>query len=234
MPQNNQFQFAISSKGTMPELRVDCFSLSLDGYGAGPDQGPEEPMGVGTQALRQWVFDTPSFRRRVLGEDGGTPGINESFIARSFENVGAWIMGRNMFGPVRGPWPDDGWKGWWGDTPPFHCDVFVLTHHPRASFEMEGGTVFHFVTDGIHTALDRARAAAGDRDIRIGGGVSTLRQYLKAGLIDEMHLAVVPAVFGKGENLLQGLDLPACGLGNVTVAAGEHGIAHYTLRRSAA
>ena len=218
----------------MPKLRVHCFSLSLDGYGAGPDQSETEPMGVGTEALRQWVFDTPSFRRQVLGEDGGTPGINEDFFVRSFENVGAWIMGRNMFGPVRGPWPDESWTGWWGDTPPFHTEVFVLTHHPRASFEMPGGTVFHFVTDGIHAALERARAAAGDRDVRVGGGVSTLRQYLEAGLVDEMHLAVVPAVFGKGENLLQGLDLPACGLDKVTVTAGEHGVAHYRLGRSAA
>ena len=234
MPQNNQFQFAISLEGAMPKVRVNCFTLSLDGYGAGPDQGPEAPVGVGAEGLHQWMFDTPSFRRRVLGEGGGRTGINEDFVARSFENAGAWILGRNMFGPVRGPWPDDSWKGWWGTTPPFHCDVFVLTRHPRASFEMEGGTVFHFVTDAIHAALDRARAAAGSRDVRVGGGISTLRQYLEAGLIDEMHLAVAPVVIGKGENLLQELDLPACGLGSVTVTAGEHGIAHYTLRRTAA
>ncbi|WP_249692367.1 dihydrofolate reductase family protein [Stappia sp. WLB 29] len=217
----------------MSKLRVHCFTLSLDGYGAGPDQGSEAPVGIGAEGLHQWMFDTPSFRRRVLGEDGGTPGINEDFVARSFESVGAWIMGRNMFGPVRGPWPDDSWKGWWGDAPPFHTEVFVLTRHPRASLEMKGGTVFHFVTDDIHAALERARAVAGDRDVRVGGGVSTLRQYLQAGLVDEMHLAVAPVVMGKGENLLQGLDLPACGLGSVTATAGEHGISHYTLRRSA-
>jgi dihydrofolate reductase len=189
----------------MSKLRVSCFSVSLDGYGAGPDQSLDDPLGVGGEALHEWVFPTRTFRA-MSGQDGDT-GIDDDFAARGFANVGAWILGRNMFGPVRGAWPDENWKGWWGDNPPYHCPVFVLTQHPRASIAMEGGTTFHFVTEGIHAALERAREAADGRDVRVGGGAATIRQYLQAGLVDEMHLAVSPVLLGSGEHLLGGLDL---------------------------
>jgi len=194
----------------VPKLRVAAFSVSLDGYGAGPDQSLENPLGVGGKSLHEWAFATKTFRA-MFGQEGGATGIDNDFAARSFENVGSWILGRNMFGPVRGPWPDENWKGWWGDTPPYHCDVFVLTHYPRASIEMKGGTVFHFVTDGADAALKRAMDAAGGRDVRIGGGAETIRQYLQAGAVDEMHLAFAPVFLGKGENLLTGIDLPGLG-----------------------
>ena len=190
----------------MPRLRVAAFSVSLDGYGAGPDQSLEKPLGAGGEMLHEWALPTRTFRA-MFGQDGGTTGVDEDFAARSFANVGAWILGRNMFGPIRGNWPDESWKGWWGDEPPYRCPVFVLTHHPRGPIPMAGGTTFHFVTDGIEAALQRARDAAGARDVRIGGGVATIRQYLEAGLVDEMHLAVSPVVLGRGENLLGGLDL---------------------------
>ena len=190
----------------MPKLRVMSFSVSLDGFGAGPEQSLDNPLGLGGMGLHQWAFATRTFRT-MFGQDGGSTGIDDQFAARGFENVGAWILGRNMFGPVRGPWPDDNWKGWWGDNPPYHCNVFVLTHHPRASITMAGGTVFHFVTDGIHAALKRAMDAAGGRDVRIGGGVATIRQYLQERLVDEMHLAVSPVLLGRGEHLFAGLDL---------------------------
>jgi dihydrofolate reductase len=195
----------------MPKLRVHAFSISLDGYGAGPSQDLATPLGVGGMGLHKWAFATRTFQRLVLGKEGGTAGVDDDFIALGFDNVGAWIIGRNMFGPVRGPWPDDTWKGWWGDNPPYHCPVFVLTNHPRASFAMDGGTTFHFVTDGIHAALERARDAARDKDIRVGGGVATIRQYLDAGLIDEMHMAISPTLLGSGEHLLAGIDLPRLG-----------------------
>lgn len=193
------------------KLRVHAFSISIDGFGAGPDQSLQDPMGVGGMALHEWVLGTQTFRRVVLRMDGGSTGVDDGFAARSFEGIGAWILGRNMFGPARGPWPDDDWKGWWGDDPPFHCPVFVLTHHAREPIEMEGGTVFHFVTGGIHAALERARAVAGGQDVRLGGGVATLRQYLQAGLVDEMHLAVAPVLLGRGEALFAGMDLPGLG-----------------------
>jgi dihydrofolate reductase len=194
----------------MSKLRVNAFSLSLDGYGAGPGQDLQNPLGVGGPALHKWAFSTRTFRR-MLGEEGGETGTDEDFAARSFENVGAWILGRNMFGPIRGDWPDDSWKGWWGDNPPYHVPVFVLTHHKRPSFTMEGGTTFHFVTDGIHSALEQAKAAAEGKDVRVGGGVATIRQYLTEKLIDEMHLAIAPVLLGAGENLFAGLDLPRLG-----------------------
>src|ERR1700745_4095718 len=175
----------------MPKLRVHGFSISLDGYGAGPNQDVNNPLGVGGRTLHEWAFATRTFRQ-MFGAEGGSTGIDDEFAARGFANVGAWILGRNMFGPVRGPWPDESWKGWWGDEPPYHTPVFVLTHHPRASLAMRGGTTFHFFTGGIHAALASAVAAAGDRDVRVGGGVATIRQYLRAGLIDEMHLAIAP------------------------------------------
>ncbi len=208
----------------MSKLCVRAFSLSLDGYGAGPDQSLEDPMGVGGMALHQWVLPTRTFRT-MFGREGGETGIDDDFAQRGFENIGAWILGRNMFGPVRGPWPDDSWKGWWGDTPPYHVPVFVLTHHARAPIEMKGGTTFHFVTGGIETALRQARAAAKGKDVRLGGGVATVRQYLSARLIDEMHLAMSPVFLGKGENLLAGLDLPALGYGlseRVSTPAATH------------
>ena len=194
----------------MSKLCVRCFSISEDGYGGGSDQSLENPLGVNGEELHKWFVVTRTFRAMV-GEEGGETGTDEDFAARSFANIGAWIMGRNMFGPIRDAWPDENWKGWWGDNPPYHVPVFVLTHHPRPPLAMEGGTTFHFVTDGIEAALKRAREAADGKDIRVGGGVSTVQQYLRAGLIDEMHLAVAPVLLGKGENLFFGLDLPALG-----------------------
>jgi dihydrofolate reductase len=190
----------------MSRLRVAAFSLSLDGFGAGPDQSRENPLGVNGMNLHQWAFRTRTFKK-MFGQEGGETGVDDEFAARSFENIGAWIMGRNMFGPIRGPWPDESWKGWWGSNPPYHVPVFVLTHHARAPIPMEGGTTFHFLTDGIESALRQAQAASDGKDIRIGGGVSTIRQYLRAGLIDEMHLAISPVFLGNGENL----DMPALG-----------------------
>jgi len=194
----------------MPKLRVHAFSVSLDGYGAGPHQSLDNPLGVGGMALHEWVFPTRSFQQMV-GQDQGTTDEDDAFARRGFDNIGAWIMGRNMFGPVRGDWPDEQWKGWWGDNPPYHTEAFVLTHHARAPVEMEGGTTFHFVTGGIHEALERARTAAAGKDIRLGGGVATLKAYLREGLVDEMHLALVPKLLGSGEALFSGLDLPALG-----------------------
>ena len=194
----------------MPKLRVESFSLSIDGFGAGANQSLDNPLGVGGMDLPQWFFPTRTFQR-MHGSGDGTTGIDDDFAARGFNNVGAWILGRNMFGPIRGPWPDSKWKGWWGDTPPYHTPVFVLTHHPRASLEMDGGTTFHFVTDGIHAALEQAFDAAKGQDVRLGGGVDTIRQYLRAGLIDEMHLAISPVLLGSGENLLSGIDMRSLG-----------------------
>jgi dihydrofolate reductase len=195
----------------MTKLKVQCFSISLDGYGAGPNQSLQKPLGERGEELHRWFRGTRTFQRMMGDETKGTDGPDEDFAARGFENAGAWILGRNMFGPVRGPWPDDAWKGWWGDEPPYHVDVFVLTHHARAPLEMKGGTTFHFVTDGIEAALERARRAAGGKDVRVGGGVSTIRQYLQAGLVDEMHLAIAPVLLGAGEALLAGIDLPKLG-----------------------
>ncbi len=195
----------------MTIVRVESFTISLDGFGAGPSQSLEHPLGMGGTALHQWAMATQTFRSRVFGAEGGDPGVDDQFAARGFRNVGAWILGRNMFGPLRGPWPDDTWKGWWGDEPPYHVPVFVLTHHARAPIEMAGGTTFHFVTDGMHMALHRAREAAGSRDVRLGGGVSTIRQYMRAGLLDEMHVVIAPVLLGSGERLFEGLDLTALG-----------------------
>ena len=194
----------------MPRLRVQSFSISIDGYGAGPNQGPDSPLGVGGMALHDWAFTTRTFRQ-MFGDLGGATGIDDDFAARGFGKIGAWIMGRNMFGPVRGPWPDEAWKGWWGNNPPYHTPVFVLTHHPRAPIVMNGGTTFHFVTEGMEVALQRANEAAAGLDVRLGGGVATVREYLSAGLIDELHLAISPVVLGSGENLFVGLDLPRLG-----------------------
>jgi dihydrofolate reductase len=208
----------------MSRLRVSGFSISIDGYGAGPRQGLDNPLGIGGEDLHQWLIPTRTFQQMVGGKEG-TTGPDDDFAARGFENIGAWIMGRNMFGPIRGKWPDETWQGWWGKNPPYHSDAFVLTHYPRAPIEMEGGTTFHFVTDGIRAALERATASAKGRDIRLLGGASTVRQYLEAGLVDEMHLAISPILLGSGEHLLQGLDLPAFGFTcteHVGTAAAEH------------
>jgi len=190
----------------MSKLRVHCFGVSLDGFGAGPDQSLENPLGVGGVNLHQWFFPTRSFQK-MHGSGDGTTGVDNDFAERGWDRIGAWILGRNMFAPNRGAWTDDQWKGWWGDNPPYHCQVFILTHHPRASIQMEGGTTFHFVTDGIHAALQRAREAADGLDVRVGGGTATIRQYLQAGLIDQLHLAISPVILGSGENLFVGLDL---------------------------
>src|SRR6201998_296539 len=188
----------------MTKLRVESYTISIDGFGAGPDQSLENPLGLGGTALHGWAFATRTCQARLFGSKDGEFGIDDDFAARGFHNVGAWIMGRNMFGPVRGSWPDESWRGWWGEEPPYHVPVFVLTHHARAPLTMKGGTTFHFVTDGIHAALKRAKDAAQGKDIRLGGGVATVRQYLTVGLIDELHLAIAPAVLGKGENLFVG------------------------------
>ena len=195
----------------MTRLRVESFTISIDGYAAGPNQSLDNPLGVGGKALHSWAIPTRTFQKALFGNDGGETGIDNDFAVRGFNNVGAWILGRNMFGPVRGPWPDANWKGWWGESPPYHVPVFILTHHARAPVTMDGNTTFHFVTEGIHVALDRAREAANGKDVRIGGGPNTIQQYLRARLIDEMHLAISPVLLGAGEHLLGGVDLPALG-----------------------
>ncbi|MFZ1731394.1 MAG: dihydrofolate reductase family protein [Bacteroidota bacterium] len=215
----------------MTQIRVASFSLSLDGFGAGPGQNLDNPLGVGGAELHRWVFPTRTFRN--MHDDGadGTTGIDDDFAARGFVNIGAWILGRNMFGPVRGPWPDENWRGWWGTNPPYHVPTFVLTHHARPSLEMEGGTVFHFVTGGLHEALERAREAAAGKDVRIGGGAETIRQYLREGLVDELHLAVAPVLLGTGEPLFEGIDMRALGYRCVEHVPSELAT-HIVLRRS--
>jgi len=194
----------------MSIVRVSAFSVSLDGYAAGPNQSLENPLGIGGPELFQWFFSTRTWRQ-MQGHEGGSTGIDNEWAQRGMENVGAWILGRNMFGPVRGPWPDDSWKGWWGEEPPYHVPTYVLTHHSRAPLEMKGGTTFHFVTDGIHSALQRAKQTAKEKDVRIGGGVATIQQYLRAGLIDELHLVFRPILMGTGENLFAGINLSELG-----------------------
>jgi dihydrofolate reductase len=216
----------------MTKLRVASFSVSLDGYGAGPDQSLQDPLGVGGPKLHHWAFGTRTLRK-MFGQEGGGTGVDDEFAQRGFANVGAWILGRNMFGPVRGPWPDESWRGWWGDNPPYHCEVFVLTHHVRKSFTMEGGTTFHFVTSGIEDALERARNSAGGKDVRLGGGVAVIQQYLRARLIDELHLAMAPVLLGSGESLFAGIDLPALGYA-VTEHVATPAATHVVLTRSAA
>ncbi|MFL6659636.1 MAG: dihydrofolate reductase family protein [Massilia sp.] len=195
----------------MSELKVRSFSVSLDGFGAGPHQSLEHPMGKGGVDLHKWVFGTRTFQSMIGNEGQGSDGPDDDFAAQGFANLGAWILGRNMFGPIRGPWPDDEWKGWWGEEPPYHVPVFVLTQYPRAPLAMKGGTTFYFVTDGIESAYKQAMEAANGKDVRLGGGVATIREYLQAGLVDEMHLAVAPVLLGSGESLFAGLDLPAMG-----------------------
>jgi len=216
----------------MSKLRVMSFAVSLDGYSAGPNQSLENPLGVRGPELMEWFFPTRVFRKTVLGQDGGETGIDNGIAEKGFDGIGAWILGRNMFGPVRGPWPDETWKGWWGEEPPYHVPTFVLTHHARPTLKMKGGTDFHFVTGGIHAALEQAKAAAKGKDIRVGGGASTVRQYLSAGLIDTLHLATRPVLLGKGENLFGGLDLDALGYECEKSIAGERAT-HVFLRKKA-
>lgn len=213
----------------MTRVRVESYSISLDGYGAGPDQSLDNPLGIGGPDLHQWLFPTRTLQRALFDKDG-TTGVDDDFAARGFQNVGAWILGRNMFAPTRGPWSDMSWKGWWGDSPPYHVPVFVLTHHARPPIEMQGGTTFHFVTEGIHEALDRARNAAAGKDVRIGGGANTIRQYLRERLIDELHIAISPVLLGRGEPLFEGIDLRALGYECVQSVASEKA-AHIVLRK---
>lgn len=214
----------------MSKLVVRCFSISIDGYGAGPEQSLNDPMGKGGMALHTWFMATKSFQA-MLGKAGtGADGIDESFAAQGFANIGAWVLGRNMFGPVRGPWPDYDWKGWWGDVPPYHCPVFVLTNHARPNLQLSD-TTFHFVTDGLEAALTRAKAAAGGKDVRLGGGVATLQEAFRRRHIDEAHLAISPVLLGRGEAVFQDLDLPALGYKVSRQVAGE-GANHITIGRA--
>jgi dihydrofolate reductase len=210
IPKRFSSQGIVNQELSLSKLRVACFSLSLDGFGAGPHQSLDNPLGKGGEALHQWFIPTRTFQR-LHGSEDGTTGIDDDFASQAFANIGAWIMGRNMFGPIRGPWVDEDWKGWWGDNPPYHRPVFVLTHHARAPITMAGGTVFHFVADGIESALAQAVAAADGKDVLAGGGVATVRQYLRAGLIDEMHLAIAPVLLGSGEHLFAGIDVVGLG-----------------------
>ena len=214
----------------MSKVKVSAFSVSLDGFGAGPSQSLENPLGIRGPELHQWFFPTKVFQSMHAGSEKGTTGIDNDFAARSFENTGAWILGRNMFGPIRGPWLNEDWKGWWGENPPYHVPVFVLTHHARKPLEMAGDNIFHFVTEGIEVALEKAKAAAKGKDVRIGGGVQTIRQYLQKGLIDELHLAHSPVYLGRGENLLQGIDLPGLGFKIAEQKQGEAAL-HVILKK---
>ncbi len=215
----------------MAKVRVESFGVSMDGFAAGPNQDLQNPLGVRGPEIFEWFFPTRVFQT-MHGEGEGETGIDNEIAEQGFVGIGAWILGRNMFGPIRGPWPDESWKGWWGEEPPYHVPTFVLTHYPRAPIEMKGGTTFHFVTEGIQAALERAKEAAGGRDIRIGGGVATVRQYLRARLIDELHLAVRPVLLGSGEELFHGLDLRALGYECAKHVAGERAM-HVFLRKRA-
>jgi dihydrofolate reductase len=215
----------------MSKLRVHCFTVSLDGFGAGPDQSLEQPLGMGGLNLHEWLLPTRAFQKmHGDGDADGTTGVDNDFAERGSDRIGAWILGRNMFGPSRGEWPDDEWKGWWGEDPPYHTPVFVLTHHPREPIQMEGGTTFYFVTEGIHAALERAREAAGGLDVRLGGGPATIRQYLQAGLVDELHFAISPILLGSGEPLIAGLDLAKLGY-KVTETVNSPGAMHVVVKK---
>lgn len=214
------------------KVKVLCFGISLDGYSAGPRQDVDNPLGVGGAALMDWFFPTRVFQQMHAGSATGETGVDNQMAERAFENIGAWILGRNMFGPVRGPWPDESWRGWWGEEPPYHVPTFVLTHHPRPMLRMKGGTDFHFVTDGIASALAQAKAVAGGRDIRVGGGTATVRQFLQQRLVDEMHLAVRPVLMGSGENLWDGLDMRALGYEVAETIQGERAT-HVVVRKQA-
>jgi dihydrofolate reductase len=214
----------------MGKLRVESFSISLDGFGAGPGQSIDSPLGRDGNRLHQWLVPTAIFQQ-MLGVEGGTTGIDNDFASRGFRNIGSWIMGRNMFGPIRGPWPDRNWRGWWGDNPPYHTPVFILSNYTQEPMEMEGGTTFHFVADGIHAALARAKEAANGSDVRVGGGVDTIRQYLREGLIDELHIAMVPILLGSGESLFADLDMQSLGYQCVEHAMTDQAM-HVVLRKT--
>ncbi len=216
----------------MSRLLVRAFSLSIDGYGAGPNQDLEHPLGVGGPEMFDWFFHTRTFQR-MHGNAEGETSVDDDLAAQGFDGIGAWILGRNMFGPIRGPWPDESWKGWWGEEPPYHTPVFVLTHYPRATLAMKGGTEFRFVTDGIEAALEQAKAAAGGKDVRVGGGVATIRQYLRASAIDELHLVISPVLLGAGEHLMGGINMRELGYECVKHVAGERAVSHVYLRRRA-
>ncbi len=213
----------------MPKLRVSNFSISVDGFGAGPDQSIDNPLGIGGMGLHTWAFATKTFKQ-MFGEAGGSTGIDNDYAARGFRGIGAYILGRNMFGPIRGPWLNEDWKGWWGDNPPYHADVFVLTHHPRKPISMAGGTTFHFITGGIQTALQRALDAAKGQDVGLGGGVATIRQYLREGLVDELHLVISPVLLGRGEHLFEGIDMLMLGYECIEHVATENAT-HLILRK---
>ena len=215
----------------MSHLRVQSFGISLDGFGAGARQDLENPLGVRGPEIMEWFFPTRVFQK-MYGDKEGETGVDNAMAERGFEGVGAWILGRNMFGPVRGPWPDEEWKGWWGDEPPYHVPVFVLTHHARPPLRMKGGTIFHFVTEGIHSALEQAKAAANGADVRLGGGVVTIRQFLQAKLVDSMHLAVRPILLGEGEELWHGLDMRALGYEVTELVPGERAMHLFISRRA--
>ena len=215
----------------MARLCVRAFGVSLDGFAAGPDQSLQQPLGVRGPELMAWAFATRTFHAMHDPGGGEADTVDDRMMRAGFDGIGAWIIGRNMFGPVRGAWPDESWKGWWGDEPPYHVPVFVLTHHPRPPLAMQGGTTFHFVTEGLSVALQRARAAAGALDVRLGGGMASIRQALQARLVDRMHLALAPVLLGQGEPLLTGLDLPALGYRCAGVEAGERAT-HVVIERA--
>jgi dihydrofolate reductase len=214
----------------MQKLRIESFAISIDGFGAGPQQSLENPMGIRGTDLQKWFFPTKTFQLNVMGNSKGTTGIDNDIAAKGFSNIGAWIMGRNMFGPIRGPWEDESWKGWWGDNPPYHFPVFILTNHPRKSIEMKGGTVFHFITEGIHHALEKAFEAAKGKDVRLVGGVNVIRQYLEAKLVDEMHIVLSPVILGSGENLLSNINLISLGYKCTEYKTSENAI-HVILKK---
>lgn len=205
----------------MSKVKVSAFSISLDGFGAGPGQSKELPLGINGTSLHNWMFSTRMFEK-MMGKDGGTVGIDNDFAERSMENVGAWIMGRNMFGPIRGSWPNEEWRGWWGEIPPYHVPVYVLSHHARQPIKMQGETTFHFITEGIEAALKEARLVADGKDIRIGGGTETIRQFLQAGYIDELHIAISPVFLGSGEHLFSGIDMNRLGFQKIQRVEGEN------------
>mgnify|MGYP003860088589 CR=1 FL=1 len=229
MTENKKTKVMVSREVKTSRVLVESFSISLDGYGAGPDQSIDHPLGIGGEDLHDWVLATRSWRQ-MHGKDGGEEGVDDNFAKRGTKNMGAWIIGRNMFGPVRGPWPDMDWKGWWGDNPPYHVPVFVLTHHERPPLKMEGGTTFYFVTGGIHKAFEEAQKVANGKDIRIGGGVNTIQQYLREGLIDELHVAITPTLLGGGERLFDGIDLRSLGY-ECTRFEGSEKATHVVIQR---
>jgi dihydrofolate reductase len=216
-------------EAVMSKIRVGPFSLSIDGFGAGPEQSLNDPLGKRGPEMFEWFFRTRTFHA-MAGREGGSDDVDEKYASSGSTGFGAFILGRNMFGPIRGEWPDESWKGWWGDNPPYHAPTFILTHYPRDPVAMDGGTTFHFITGGVEEALEQARSAAGGKDVKIGGGVSTVRQYLQAGLVDEMHFAIAPVVLGRGEAMFAGIDLPLLGF-RVTAREATENATHIVLKK---